>query len=528
MEESIQALEKEVLKRKPTEAELREQLSDLKAQNASLVKQTAEFAHVREELEEKRDELELFRTDLERAMDALVESQKALKKAKEAADAANRSKGEFLAKMSHEIRMPMNGVLGMAELLSKTELNDRQRRFLQVVQSSGASLVNIINEILDFSKIEAGKLKLECIDLDVVKVVEDAVECLAALAHSKGLALTSFVDHDVPTRLSGDPGRLRQVLTNLTGNAIKFTKKGEVAVRVSKVEEAQDRALLRFEVKDTGIGIAPEAQSQIFEDFMQADGSTTRKYGGTGLGLNIARQLTEMMGGEIGVDSTPSQGSTFWFTVPFQKDPATVIRGGDQDTSSELASSQMPAEVQQRFDGHVLVAEDTLVNQEVAVGMLESVGCRVDVVENGREAVKAVSTMSYDLIFMDCQMPDMDGYEATRIIRRKEEEAFKAQSSKEEGASPTGSSKPTSTIQYGASRKRIPIIALTAHAMEGDREQCLTAGMDDYLSKPFDVSKLSAILERWLPAARVVHKTLAGSHDHGLALPDSPRVKAAS
>jgi CheY-like chemotaxis protein len=160
--------------------------------------------------------------------------------------------------------------------------------------------------------------------------------------------------------------------------------------------------------------------------------------------------------------------------------------------------------------------------------MLESVGCRVDVVENGREAVKAVSTMSYDLIFMDCQMPDMDGYEATRIIRRKEEEAFKAQSSKEEGASPTGSPKPTSTIQYGASRKRIPIIALTAHAMEGDREQCLTAGMDDYLSKPFDVSKLSAILERWLPAARVVHKTLAGSHDHGLALPDSPRVKAAS
>jgi len=497
MEERIQAREKEVLERRGTEAQLRKQLSDLKAQNASLVKQTAEFADVRKELEEKSDELELFRTDLERAMDALVGSQVALKKAKEAADAANRSKGEFLAKMSHEIRMPMNGVLGMAELLSKTELNDRQRRFLQVVQSSGASLLNIINDILDFSKIEVGKLKLECIDLDVVKVVEDAVECLAALAHSKGLELSYFVDHDVPTALRGDPGRLRQVLTNLTGNAIKFTEKGEVAVRISKVEEAQDRALLRFEVKDTGIGIAPEAKSQIFDDFVQADGSTTRKYGGTGLGLNIARQLTEMMGGEIGVDSTPGQGATFWFTVRFQKQPATVIRAGDEGPSSELAPRHGQAEVQQRFDGHVLLAEDTLVNQEVGMAMLESVGCRVDVVANGLEAVEAVSAMSYDVIFMDCQMPEMDGYEATRLIRRKEEGKLKAQSSKEEVASLTSGF-------HAASSKRTPIIALTAHAMEGDRKQCLAAGMDDYLSKPFDVNKLSTILERWLPAARVV------------------------
>ncbi len=521
MEDRIQALQKEVLERRRTEAELREQLSDLNAKNATLVKQMADFAHVRKDLEEKRDELELFRTDLERAMDALVESQVALRKAKEAADSANRSKAEFLAKMSHEIRMPMNGVLGMAELLSKTELNDRQRRFLQLVKSSGESLLNIINDILDFSKIEAGKLKLECIDLDVAKVVEDTVECLAALAYSKGLKLTYFVDHAVPNALRGDPGRLRQVLTNLTGNGIKFTEKGEVAVRVSKVEEAQDRALLRFEVKDTGIGIASEAKSQIFDDFVQGNGSTTRKYGGTGLGLNIARLLTEMMGGEIGVDSTPDKGSTFWFTARFQRQPATVIRAGDEGTSSELAPRHSPSEVQQPFDGHVLLAEDTLVNQEVAVGMLESIGCRVDVVTNGLEAVEAVSAISYDLIFMDCQMPEMDGYEATRLIRRKEEGRLKAESSKEKAAAPTGSCK-------AASSNMIPIIALTAHAMEGDRKQCLAAGMDDYLSKPFDVNKLSAILERWLPAARVVHKSLARSHEHGLAPPDSARVEAAS
>jgi two-component system sensor histidine kinase/response regulator len=554
-------------------------------------------------------------TARKQAEQALEQSKQDLERANAELERASGVKSEFLATMSHEIRTPMNGVIGMTGLLLDTLLTPEQREYAETVRSSGEALLTIINDILDFSKIEAGQLTLEVTDLDVRRSVEEGVDLFVAQARDKGLELASLVYQDVPSVLRGDPGRLRQILTNLAGNALKFTEQGEVVVRANLLEETDEAVLLRCVVTDTGIGMTPEQQTHLFHPFSQADSSTTRKYGGTGLGLAICKRLVELMGGEIGVESAPGQGSTFWFTVwlgrsttasltdpaaadlcdkrvlvvddnatsrqivhdqvlswgmrngmaadgrsalaalrdaqhsgtPYdvaildmampgmdglelaraiKADPALAAtklvmltsigpgeRGGDEaawqvqidafltkpvrssqlynslvrvlsgsggqrmPTTEVVASGGADAAGAQRPDqvrGRVLVVEDNAVNQRVAVRMLEKRGYRVDAVANGREAVDALAHIPYDLVLMDCQMPEMDGYAAAAEIRQRE----RAQ---------------------GTAARRTPIVAMTANALKGDAEKCLAAGMDDYIPKPVTVQHLEAILRRWRP-----------------------------
>ena len=418
------------------------------------------FAAIERDITERKASEEHLCQTMDQLREANIMIQENLHRAEE----ANKAKSDFLANMSHELRTPMNGVLGMAQLLVDTKLDEEQRSYVSTINGSGETLLLLLNDILDLSKIEAGALELESIPYSISNCIQETTNLLHLHAEHKGVELMSEMESDIPAYIWGDQGRVRQVLINLIGNALKFTESGYVRVNAS---HDLDENYIRLYVEDTGIGIPEAKLKSIFEKFTQADASVTRRYGGTGLGLAISKQLVEMMGGKMGVESIENKGSTFWFTIPCQ-----IASADDMDNfhSVDLQKQAFSENMKLANEAEILLVEDYHVNRIFAEKLLRKFGFEhIDVAENGMDAVRKYAQKKYDLIFMDCQMPELDGYQATEKIRFLEAD----------------------------SQQHIPIIAMTANAMMGDREKCLKAGMDDYISKPLKADYLRSLLNKF-------------------------------